>query len=465
MKNNRYSLLSNFQVKGVWWLPQSPENQIPGALKYKKSKHIRLELLGEFTARNSSETRVDIILGETFDHKPLTMVHALFTGPSIQPLRGARFSTYESYYVVIGAHYSNIDEIRFPQLAVSFTHLEEWLKFKPIREGIKFDNAGLELDLTVPSKLTFNFPLLNATLETHYGFSIKHDRKRKASMQATAYFKITPNTNNGFEWFIEQFHNIGNFLSLLIGKPVYIKRIKFQGETEDYRDDGIDILFVLNKTIEPNFINPRAILITKDQVENELETILNKWIEKQDSIKTIFNLYMGILYNPYPYRVTTFLNLTQALESFQRHLNTDKYITEDTYTEAYNQIIAAIPADLPKELIERLKGSLKYGNEFSLRTRLKNLLRSLEENLLMLITDNINDMVQAIVNTRNYYTHYDKSLKERSATGRKLADLNEKLKALLLIILFKEICIDSQIVETAIERFLNPPFFYFPDID
>jgi ApeA N-terminal domain 1 len=82
---------------------------------------------------------------------------------------------------------------------------------------------------------------------------------------------------------------------------------------------------------------------------------------------------------------------------------------------------------------------LNYGNEFSLRKRLKELLDQFWKNLLEDFVSNKSTFVKNIVNTRNYLTHYDEDLKDKAVQGEGLYYLNERLKLFLIILLLDQL--------------------------
>lgn len=468
MVNKRFNLLNDFELEGNWWLPDRPTEKIPGKLSFKNDEHIELSLLGDFRRNN---TRIEIILGTTFEGHHCTLLDCYFVGPAIQAVGYGSRAFFVASYIFVGRHFNAVSEIKFPSILVNYSFLEEWLNSKPFEVGYGYDGqAGkwnkLQVHYSAPKGFEIHAPSVKATISTHFGVHSDKERFRRTELNFTAYIKIAPEKPMDHTWFLNSISNLGSFLTLLIGKPVYIKRIKYLDTNEDFEDDSsVDILFEQRRRVESDFINPRAILAPFTNIEDNLADVLNAWFIKSQELSTIFNLLLGTLYNPYQFRVSTFLNLAQALESYQRHLNTDKYIPDERYDAVLQELIKAIPSELPTELKESLKSKLNYGNEFSLRTRLKRIISGLSPEHQKVLYDDSKKFVNEIIFTRNYYTHYDKSLEKKAAKGNSLIELNTKLRALLIILLYKEIMISDEVIKTAVERYLNPPFFYFPDID
>lgn len=98
----------------------------------------------------------------------------------------------------------------------------------------------------------------------------------------------------------------------------------------------------------------------------------------------------------------------------------------------------AIPDWVRSDFRESLKSKLKYGNEFSLRKRLKEIFSKYQE-ILNEFIENKNAFIEKVVNTRNYQTHHDEDLRKRAAKGEGLYRLTQKLKKLLEICLLIEL--------------------------
>ena len=57
-------------------------------------------------------------------------------------------------------------------------------------------------------------------------------------------------------------------------------------------------------------------------------------------------------------------------------------------------------------------------------------------------------------NTRNYYTHYTSELREAAFQGRELYLVCQRLRVLMLILLFKELGLEESLVRQIVSR--NP---------
>ena len=74
-------MTEGFEYKGIWWLPDNPEEQIHGTFKFATNEGAILELTGSFNVpRTSGEMQhFPIILGITVDGKEITLTNCLET--------------------------------------------------------------------------------------------------------------------------------------------------------------------------------------------------------------------------------------------------------------------------------------------------------------------------------------------------------------------------------------------------
>lgn len=137
----KHTLSDDFKLKGLWWLPETPERRVPGIVTF-DNDGINLELFGYFQKPTSSYRdpiwNPKTILGRA-EGSLVTLYQALTTeSPASRPAgesQGIRLQLHRSIFDVahmfIGAHFESEAEIQFTSLEANFTHLEEWME-KPV---------------------------------------------------------------------------------------------------------------------------------------------------------------------------------------------------------------------------------------------------------------------------------------------------------------------------------------------
>jgi hypothetical protein len=123
----------------------------------------------------------------------------------------------------------------------------------------------------------------------------------------------------------------------------------------------------------------------------------------------------------------------------------------EEYKPVYDALVNAIPDWVSSDLKYRLKEYLKYGREFSLRKRMKDIIYIYQANIDRFI-GNKNAFIEKVVDTRNYQTHHDEDLKERAAGGEELDRLTQKLKVLLEVCLLTELGFSSEEIKGLFSR-------------
>lgn len=119
----------------------------------------------------------------------------------------------------------------------------------------------------------------------------------------------------------------------------------------------------------------------------------------------------------------------------------------------------AIPGNTPDPLKAKLRAILKFGNEFSLRKRINDVLDSISDAAFQLLSSQGRSaLCTRIVDARNFWTHHPLDAADAPLKGRDLATMNMRLKVLLHIVLLKEVGFDETLI---VERIRNHPSLGF----
>lgn len=127
----------------------------------------------------------------------------------------------------------------------------------------------------------------------------------------------------------------------------------------------------------------------------------------------------------------------------------------------YDRLVEAIPDHSDPEYPDfkiSLEGRLRYINEYSLRKRLKLLIRDTNA-VFHYFVDHPNEFINNVVDTRNYLTHYSRTSESTAVRGKALYPLTEKVKILVEIILMRELGFSFEKIDEIIHR--NSNFSYF----
>jgi hypothetical protein len=137
------------------------------------------------------------------------------------------------------------------------------------------------------------------------------------------------------------------------------------------------------------------------------------------------------------------------MESYHRRTSDETVMPEEDYKQLCNVLVANCPKPNRKWLSEKLK----YGNEISLSKRIKSIIEPFEQHIG--ISKNVKKMIRKIVDTRNYLTHYDESLKSKAAHGREFLDLCQKMEAIIQLHLLKLLGFGEEQIKEVLENNLE----------
>lgn len=93
-----------------------------------------------------------------------------------------------------------------------------------------------------------------------------------------------------------------------------------------------------------------------------------------------------------------------------------------------NELIKDLIENCHEEKRDWLQGKLMFANEIVLRKRIKRLIKPFK--YLFGNNRNREKLINRVVDTRNYLTHYDQCLKAKAAEGRDLQILCQKMEVL-----------------------------------
>jgi hypothetical protein len=142
-----------------------------------------------------------------------------------------------------------------------------------------------------------------------------------------------------------------------------------------------------------------------------------------------------------------FLFLVQAVETYHRRTSDETDLPEEEHKVRLQQILDAVPSDYKSWLKEKLK----YSNELNLRKRIKKIIDRFSDIFGNYI--HRKSFTNKVVNTRNYLTHYDPELEDRTASDPiDFIDLIYKLRTILEVCFLNELQLSDEKIASVMER-------------
>lgn len=450
MSKKNITMYDEFEFRGYWFIPSKPDERIAGILKFSMDG-IDLELFGAFgdDPFGIEENNFDIVLGDC--EEEITLLNGFQTKFNMSRLIS---SEYTFNKMIVGEHFSNIDDIQFDSLSVNFSYIEEWMSYNPFDDVREFDSENktkitkIGTSYSFPPVFTTDIPSIQAKIKADYRFNTRGERYKSKTIQHSGFLSISPYEKQSLDWYLNKVGSLQDFLSLIIDFPIFPLRMNTKGdviyEEHNIRKSLSIFILPMSEYLERKF-KPSDIFIKLPQIESLIEELLIKWFDNEKN--PALRLYLDNIYSNANNFSLLFVNYTKALESFHRITSghNSKYVNDEDYEEIKEGIINSLPADINKELKNSIENSLKYSHNFGFRRRIKELTRQIDEKTLKIILGEVkvNSFSNLVVDNRNYYTHYDQK-SDNILTDWGLASLNSKTKVIMLYHLLKMIGINDE---------------------
>lgn len=164
--------------------------------------------------------------------------------------------------------------------------------------------------------------------------------------------------------------------------------------------------------------------------KNIVKDILIQWIFNYENIQEPIEALLTYLDDSISDDMK-FISLISSLESLYRHMSKEKKYTKDEWDSICQDILGYIPTEEYKDIVKK---RLTVLPEPSLREKLKALVKiGNDYNLSTFDKSEINNLV----NTRNYYTHRDKSRNRKALSGWELMLSNKAMTKLIKLLILK----------------------------
>jgi len=438
------------EYRGIWWLPNDDSNKVAGVLSFGEHRgRAILSLIGGFNnMQNLLATQIiPLILGFSSDGKQITLCECGISGTKLS-FPGFPTEKYDVQKAFIGVHFNTKDDIKFRSVAVLYSNASEWVGLSGITFSLPSEDQKFSLQYSPKKVLEVNIDE-NCKIEILHratGQPPKHCiDMTEAGIKEKVYFQIITLEDQAFDWFLKKIALLSNFLTLGIGSPVFPlsidgttdQAITMMGAKKHY--EQVSIFFIMAEHTQ--LLRHQTwdkMFFALGHIAKDFEMMIKKWFEKSDLLEPVYDLYCGTLYNSAMYVQHEFLSLIQALETYHRRIYGGEYVDGESFQPIYQSMEGAIPSGVESDFKDSLKAKLKYGNEFSLRKRLKQITDK-HAILIGYLINNSSEFITQIVDTRNYLTHYSTELESRAKKGYELYVLSQKIKFLIEICFLTEL--------------------------
>ena len=414
------------QIKrdGIFWLPSSPERQVAGTLTISDGGNIKLELtesldpdvqaqLG-YTHPNSLnpilghvENDGSVMISQCY---PIEKKRSIAPGPLIIP------KVIGADRILTRLSYDENPNLLFNTFTFSVEGLDEWVDITGIEVDEQIENESLTISYNRPADILLNIhkdmELLITFAWTPPGFP----RTKRAEVRQKTFFKLISKDPCVLDDLISVAQKITAFLCFVMDEIVCLDSMS--ATSDSYRQEIADGRTAPIKIYcrswpyakdEPK-INDDDILFKYKDRQTRAESIINKWIDNYEQITPALDLYFLTRARTLPSLDLQFLTLVQALEAFHRRTS---------------------------------------GENLSLGNRLERMTDPFDN---FMCSENRPKLINKIVKTRNYLTHYNIKLEPEAAKGIALQFLCLKMNALFRLQFLKFIGFDEQEIADIVDK-------------
>jgi ApeA N-terminal domain 1 len=426
-----------FKKSGYFWLPSAPERKIPGTLYISDGGNIELEVIELFDtsvdAIHNDDNNLARIVGVIEEDGYVTLDNCFYKQKKLSFGGVAKKSLVCVNKAFIGVAYDENERISLNTCIFSVEGIDEWVGISGIQVDQEYEKELVTATIKYlpPEDILIN---LNNGMQLSITFSWTipgYPVTKEAKITQKTYFKLMSSAARELDEFISVLHRMTTFLCFAVDQIVCLDSITAMSN---------DILMNVgnNKTIpapikiyyqsipyseyNPN-LDLHRMLFVYAQIDKDFEKIINNWINTYNKIDPALSLYFSTKTGAQKYLDGKFLALAQGLETYHRRTSNEKLMDEEKFKELVEEIIFKCP----EENKEWLEGRLKHGNEINLRRRIKSIIEPFKD--VVGTKNERSRIISRIVDTRNYLTHYDESLKSQAANGKDLLFLCHKMEA------------------------------------
>jgi len=432
-------------------LPEDPDREIGGTLKFSPSEGVRLELAGALKGSVSLNEPFapELIFGRVPGKGRVTLYRCLETNRLIS---AGETSDVIAEMAFLGAHIDPRDAT-FSSMTVEAVGLDLWANINWVDFPEPLFGKSFSMRLHIPDPLEAQLSdgteiILGVRLE---GLKVSWIQT-EVKLRRNTFAKVNPPLPRPFGESLESLQAMLDLASFGISHPVVPSLIKGAIEESEGEGSEVEILYQVSghPPIAVAGLNPYATLFTLADIHEHFQDVICNWFDMRERLKPVLTIYSATIRAPRMYVESHFLNIVHALEAFHRLVIGGHDLPEDEHQKRVDEIINSAPTEWRRWLMKKLE----YSNELSLRTRLTGICEMFPYVSSRLIGDREERkrFVSQVVDTRNYLIHHDPKLEKIASQGIALFYLTEKLKVLVECCVLRELGFSNEWISERIGR-------------
>lgn len=441
-----YNLDKRVEIKGMWHLPENPDDKVAGILYYVPNESLKLELIGCFGGRNSVkiiEDETSVIYGEGSDAQRITLLNC-YPSMALNFSCSFKLTNYTCEYCLIGIHIVNLQTLGKYELHAKIRELTYWCQPKVLTQYfLNANDDGTDSKVCVGFDPNKDHIISSVVVDDEVDISLKGCVKYVGQVfcpQIEQYteLRVSSSSELSIKSLLMYLYKYESFLSFATMNKVKAFQIDF------YNDELYQELSDGRKYYKRiSFLHPykdRIVLDTKkitlndflfdyDFVKEIYPQIVMKWYAESLDLAPIREHLIKSIEKKSFYDSTDFIIVIQAIEGFWWRFRDDDY----------KEYMKSHPENTNNNY-----------NKTHLNTAIKELLK--EFNDVSKIAS-LNLDVEAVVDSRNYYSHFLKrDKKPKKQEGEELYLTTSKLRMLLICCLLSFIGFEHEQIDSIMKN-------------
>ena len=432
MSNDPLNLNEAAEWQGLWWLPDAPDEQVPGVLRYDGKGGLSLSLIGAFEERIFQQLapgvkdeleglRVwDVIYGVA-QQREITLLGCV-------PIRsrrsiGARVESPDTQIAsvttaIIGAHISGREDAAFAAAEISVEDLTLWAASSVFSESLGFCDGELDGTGTISVKPV---EMETVTVDgTEYCLEHAHTlpffERRKGEivgrMCDAVSIRVCRAETFSLKTALEDASLIQDLIALATHRSAGVIWLQLEvAGTKAFLPDGrmlpprhANVLYcpVVVGNRDEKSVDPDSVLFACQMLP--FEEVMPRWCGVRGRLQAAINMILGLRYAPARFVENNLLMAVGAAEALHRGLD----IEEKPVPEAeFKKIRNAMLGQVPEEYRGRFKQAIR--NSPTLRDRLLALAGRPDQEAIRQLVPDVGHWAKRTTRARNDLAHEGKT--------------------------------------------------------
>lgn len=427
MANDPLNLDASSEWAGLWSLPDDPDHQVPGVLRYEPVAGLVLSLIGTFEDRImfSSSPGVQVHQGSrtwevihgVAERREITLLGCVPTGT--HRTYGARVDspdkqTVKAATALIGAHVHGWDDKAFAAVEVSVEDFRVWADSSVFEVGRgstagKLDGSGC---ISVKPAETQSVFVEGTEFRLDHRHTMPYFDDLKGEtigrMRDTASMRVVPPGACSLSDALSSAGFVQDLIALATHRAAGVIWLRLELTEKDppLRDDlpaprrHADVLYrpsALGKH-DAKAVDHSSVFFTCASIP--FEEIIPRWCEAHGRLQAAINMILGLRYAPARYVENNLLTAVGAAEVLHRGLDIDE---RPMPADEFKSMREAMLEHVPEEHLDRFKGAIR--NDPTLRDRLYALAARPDPEAIAQLVPDVDRWARRTTRARNDLAH------------------------------------------------------------